>query len=233
VVFVDKEEFDQWVDYVTEKYPIPRLLFKKGIDDWKSRVTLARALSRQKINRLEPAIELFNSIIDIDVEEPDDIENKAWALQDLGKCIWILEKDAIKALKYISMSIGLAESIQDRFSFVERGELWYDRWLLLEQLDQGDKALNEANQKLAELDLNLTRNSYLYYAFRFKADLLYRQGDIEQALKCLYQALNYFPDDYDNMDNLEELWTKRHDDIRKTYEKMKELTHYTYLCWDI
>ncbi|WP_094604515.1 hypothetical protein SPSIL_052440 [Sporomusa silvacetica DSM 10669] len=230
---MNSSEFEAWIEYVIEKYSMPRLLFKKGIDDWKARVFLGRALSRKSINKLEPAMDLYYSIVDIEVIEPEDIEDKAWVLWELGLCIWHIEEDANKAIKYIDISIQLAESISDKFSFIERGEVWYDRWWLLHHIDQTDRAMLEANQKISERDAELKNNSYLYYAYRFKAELSYEQGDIDQALAFLYQALTYFPDDHNTMANLQQLWEKRNNDKEKTYKKMDELTQHPHVCWEI
>lgn len=231
---MDKKEFDKWVNYVAEKgMQIPNVLIKRGVDDWQTRILLARTLSRKGVEKLEPAIDLFYSILDVKVTEPEDVENKAWSLYDLGMCIWSVEKDATKALKYVDMSIQLAESIQDDFVHINRGELWYGHWWLLSHLNQTGQAIKDANKIIAERDTELRNNSYLYYAYKFKSELAHKQGDIDQALEFLYQALIYFPDDYDNRSELEELWINRNADKQKTYEKMEELTHFTHLCWEV
>ncbi|WP_378956273.1 hypothetical protein [Pelosinus sp. sgz500959] len=230
---MNNSEFEKWVDYIVEKTAMPKAFFENGINDWKARILLGRALSRKNINKLDPAMDLYYSIVDIEVTEPEDIENKAWALWELGLCIWHIEEDANKAIKYIDMSIQVAEYIPDKFPFVERGELWYDRWWLLNHIDQADKAMLEVNQKISERDVRFKNNSYLYYSYRFKADLSYKIGDIDQALAFLYQALAYFPEGDNTIANLQQLWENRNNDKEKTYKEMDELIQHPHVCWEI
>lgn len=230
---MNNSEFEAWSKYVIEKYPMPTLLFKNGIDDWKARILLGRALSRKSINQFGPAMDLYYSIVDIEVIKPEDIENKAWALWDLGLCIWHIEEDANKAIRYIDMSIQLVESISDKLSFIERGQLWYDRWWLLHHIGLTDKTTLEANQIILERDAELKNNSYLYYAYKFKADLSYEQGNLDQALVLLYKALTYFPDNYNKTANLQQLWENRNNNKEKTYKQMDELTQHAHVCWEV
>lgn len=232
---MDREEFQYWVDYVMKNgLKPPRIVVEgKGLNDWKSRISLARWLSRQRYGQLEAAIDLFSSIINVTVTEPEDIENKAWALADLGHCIWLVEEDAAKALTYIDMSIELAESTQAEFHFITRGELWAKRWQLLVRSGNWMEAINEANGKIAmEFRTDLKSNSYLFHSFELKAQLAYEKGEIHSALLHYYQALEFFPREYEDMDQLEEIWGNREANSQKTYEGMQKLTHHE-VCWDI
>jgi tetratricopeptide (TPR) repeat protein len=213
--------------------PLRIVVEGKGVDDWKSRVSLARWLSRQRYGKLEPAIKLFSSIINVAVTEPDDIENKAWALSDLGLCIWLVEENATKALTYMDMSIELAENTQAEFHFITRGELWAKRWQLLVKSGNGERAINEANDKIAkEFRMGFQSNSYLFHSYELKAQVAYEQGDIDSALCHYYQALASFPHEYEDMNQLGEIWENRQDNPQKTFDDMQSLTHHE-VCWDI
>lgn len=232
---LDREEFLFWVDYVVENgLKPPRIVVEgKGVDDWKSRIILARWLSRQRYGKLEPAIKLFSSIISVPVIEPEDIENKAWALSDLGLCIWLAEEDAAKAFTYIDMSIELAESTPAEFHFITRGELWAKRWQLLVQSGNWMEAISEANEKIAmEFRTGIKSNSYLFHSYELKAQVAYEQGDIPLALCHYYQALAFFPHEYEDINQLEEIWEKRGVNPQKTFDDMQSLTHHE-VCWDI
>ncbi|KYZ75531.1 hypothetical protein AXX12_12520 [Anaerosporomusa subterranea] len=232
---MDREEFRYWVDYVMEDgLKPPRIVVEgNGVDDWKSRVSLARWLSRKRYGKLEPAIKLFSSIINVGVTEPEDIENKAWALSDLGLCIWLVDEDAAKALTYLDMSIELAESTQAEFHFITRGELWAKRWQLLVKSGNGERAINEANDKIAqEFRMGLKSNSYLFHSYELKAQVAYEQGDIHLALCHYYQALAFFPHEYEDMNQLGEIWENRQDNPQETFDDMQNLTHHE-VCWDI
>ncbi|MDP4127344.1 MAG: hypothetical protein Q8912_10405 [Bacillota bacterium] len=223
------------MDYVVKNgLKPPRIVVEgRGLDDWKSRVSLARWLSRQRYVKLEPAIDLFSSIIDVAVTEAEDIENKAWALMDLGHCIWLVEEDVTKALRYIDMSIELAESTQAEFHFITRGELWAKRWNLLVQSGKWMEAIHEANEKIAmEFRIGLKNNSYLFYSHELKAQVAYEQGEIHSALCHYYQALEFFPHEYEDMDQLEHIWENRDTNPQKAYEDMQNLTRHE-VCWDI
>lgn len=232
---MDRDEFRYWVDYVVENgLKPPRIVVEgKGLDDWRSRVSLARWLSRQRYGKLKPAMELFSSIVDVAVTEPEDIENKAWALADLSQCSWIVEEDVAKALKYIDMAIELAESTQSEFQFITRGELWARRWELLVLSGKQLKAINEANDKIAmEFRVGFKSNSYLFCAHELKARMAYEQGDILAALSHYYQALAFFPHEHEDMDHLEQIWENRTTDPQKAYEELQNLTRHE-VCWDI
>lgn len=232
---MDRVDFQYWVDYVVENgVKPPRLVVEgKGFEDWRSRVSLARWLSRQSYGKLEPAIKLFSSIINVSVTEPEDIENKAWALLDLGLCTWLVEENAIKALTYIDMSIALAESIQVKFDFITRGELWSKRWHLLVQSGNWIEAIKEANEKIEkQLGKGHSSNSYLFYSYEIKAQVAYEQGDMHLALWNYYQALAFFPHEHEDMNQLEQIWKNREANSQKAYEDMQALTQHE-VCWDM
>lgn len=68
-----QEDYQYWMEYVNQNYfPFPSILVR-DMSNWRHRSMLARALVRA--NQYAPAIELFQSIIDItvNVEEEDCI----------------------------------------------------------------------------------------------------------------------------------------------------------------
>lgn len=81
-----QKEYQDWIEYVREKYfPLPDALVK-DINNWRHRSILARALVRTK--KYKPAIELFKSVSDVDIRTDEkecftlsEVEDKVWCLQ--------------------------------------------------------------------------------------------------------------------------------------------------------
>lgn len=231
---MDKEQFQKLVDYVTSPdayFTYPKVLFSEGFESWTNRTSLAQALRRNRIQDLNPVLELYHSVVNEPVADPIDINTKIMVYWDLSSCIWKAEQDGDKAIHYLDLAIELAESIETHVLTLAKGQLWFNRWQLLSFSNRAKQAIMEADQKIAEHQPGLPGNSYLHYAYLFKAEIL-KETDIDTALEFLYKALQYFPDEHNNLDRLEELWMNRESDKEKTFTEIEKLTHFT-VCWDI
>ena len=124
-----QEEYQQWIKYVRENYFSLHDVIVKDISNWRHRSMLARALMR--IGEYEPAIELFKSVVDIDVntEEKDcftlsEVEDKVWCLKELAICLWCTTGKRSEALKYMEEALTLIANYPSQFKFMDRREVW-------------------------------------------------------------------------------------------------------------
>ena len=187
------DDFNDLVNLVvTTGITPPEFLFNKGFHDWHTRAALAKFLCHPAYNKISASLALFESVVDIEVSSPKDIEYKAWALKHLAFLLRKYTKDFVTALSYINEAIQLAESIDYEYHTILRGDLWAERWILLNELDQTNLALEEANQQIDKYTSRFTKNnSYLYNAYRFKAQVAGSNGDITNFLKFMKAALSF------------------------------------------
>lgn len=183
---MNREAFHQLTQLVMES-PVkpPAALFSGGFEDWRARIHLGHILSDPQFNRTAEAKELFLSIVDqeIDALFAPDIETKAYALQKLAS-IESNEKSYEKALYHISLAIETAEESAYLYHYLLRGELWADRWTILHAMGKTQDAESECDTRIdAYKDLPIAHNSYLYYGYRFKAQLAADRGDIALIVK--------------------------------------------------
>lgn len=126
-----QEEYQYWIDDINKNhFPLPDVVVK-DISNWRNRSILARALVRAK--KYAPAIELFKSILDVDVdtEEKDcfslsEIEDKFWCLQELGICLWHTTGRRSEALPYLQEALLLINRYPQQFNFMDKCEVWYE-----------------------------------------------------------------------------------------------------------
>lgn len=124
-----QEEYKQWIDHVRENsFPLPENTVN-DMNNWRNRSILARALVRAK--KYAPAIELFKSIIGINIntEEEDcftlsEVEDKVWCLQELAISLWHTTGKRGEALKYMEEALALIVKYPRQFNFMDRCEVW-------------------------------------------------------------------------------------------------------------
>ena len=171
---MNHEDFHKLVHVALDcKAKPPATLFARGFDDWHSRARLAHFLGTQELNKYDEAIELFRSVVeeDIDEENCEDVEEMVYALQKLST-IEREQKDYDNALRHINLAIELAESTDFLYKYILRGELWGDRWNLMHTMNLTQDAEAEVDERIASYaDIPIEHNSYLYYGYRFKAQL--------------------------------------------------------------
>lgn len=210
-----QSEFDQLVDLVvTTGIKPPSVLFLSGIGDWYTRASLAKFLYHPAYHQIDAAIELFESVTDVQVSAPEDIEHKALALKHLSTALRKYKKKPAPALTYINASIQLAESIDHPYHTILRGDLWAERWIILNTLNQTSIAVAEANQTIAKFASKFVKNnSYVYNAYRFKAQVAAANGDLSQSLHLMKTALSYIKLSDQDKQNLAISFSARHQNI--------------------
>ncbi|MDF2564406.1 MAG: hypothetical protein K0Q53_801 [Massilibacillus sp.] len=231
-----KNEFEQLVDFVaTTGIKPPRVLFIGGFEDWHTRASLAKFLYHPAYSKFDAAIELFESVIDVQVNTPEDIEHKAWSLRYLSSILRKKKGNLLDALTYIDSSIALAESIDFNYHIINRGELWAERWIILNFLHQTNIALAEANQKIAEHHSKFAKNnSYLYNAYRFKSQVAGAQGNISDSITFIKKALSYIKLSDVDKRNLAVPFSSKHQNIFTTLSKIDLATpELSSIAWTI
>lgn len=235
---MDKEQFDILVDTVLETSARPpENLFAGGYEDWHCRARLGHFLAMPELNRPDAAKELFQSVIDVepDEESSEDIEEKTYALQHLSQ----LERDGgdyEKALDYINLALEVAEESDFLYRFILRGELWGERWNLLHLLDRTAEAEAEINQRIEFFEeIPIKHNSYLYYGYRFKAQLAAKQGDSPLVVKdFMHMALSYMELPPINQAKLETAFSAQHENVSWILAEIDKATPHTdTVHWDI
>ena len=195
------EEFHKLTHLVLDsKNPPPPALFAGGFDDWHARARLAHFLAMPNFNKKNEAMELFRSVanVDVDEENSEEVEEKVFALQKLSQTE--REEHMLDdALRHINMAIELAESTDFLYKYILRGELWADRWDILHEAGDGKGAESEADERIAAYeDIPIEHNSYMYYGYRFKAQLAAERGVLLVAKDYMHMALKYMdvPNEY-------------------------------------
>ena len=170
----------------------PETLFAGGVDRWPARARLAHFLAMKGIAKTDEALELFHSVVeaDIDEEKAEDVEEKVFALQRLRSLEKELGKFAAR-LRHLDMAIELAESTDFLYKYILRGELWADRRNLKHKMKMTQEAEAEVDERIeAYKDIPIHHNSYLYYGYRFKAQLSAERGVTLVAKDYMHMALH-------------------------------------------
>ena len=234
---MNEERFQDLVEYVqsTSANP-PEHLFSGGYEDWHCRARLAQFLSMEGIDKTDEAIELFKSIEDIEPDEKNsqDIEEKIYALQKLSH-LYKEKKEFNEAMTYICNAIELAESTDYLYRYILRGELWADRWNLMHHMKNTAEAEAEVDNRIEVYkDIPIEHNSYLYYGYRFKAQLAAERGVTLVAKDFMHMALHNMeiPEGY--QERLDEAFKAEHDNASWIMAEIDKATpDPNKLEWDI
>jgi len=215
----------------------PHHLFDKGFDDWHARARLAHFLVMPDFSQQEAGIELFKSVVesDIDEENIEDVEEKVFALQTLGLCLRDEDETREESLSYINLAIELAESTDFLYKYILRGELWADRWNTLHLLKQTQEAEAEVDERIAVYQpLPVPHNSYLYYGYRFKAQIAAERGLALIAKDFMHMALSFMDVPESASSALEEAFAASHENASWILREIDRATPAPdKLHWDI
>lgn len=189
-----QEEFHKLVHVVIEKPNTPpESLFAGGMDNWHARARLAHFLAMPEIQHRPEALELLRSVVEAEVDDEDsqDVEEKVYALQKLAM-LEREDKNYADAIRHINIAIELAESTDFLYKYILRGELWAERWTILHEQGDVQGAEQEVDERIAAYeDIPIDHNSYLYYGYRFKAQLAAERGVVLVAKDYMHMALKY------------------------------------------
>ncbi|MBB5336155.1 tetratricopeptide repeat protein [Pectinatus brassicae] len=234
---MNNSEFHALTHLVMDSKSKPPLsLFAKGYDDWHVRARLAHFLVLPEFDKQDEAIELFRSIVEVDVNEnsSEDIEEKVYALQHLS--ITLRDNENFEdALHYINLAIELAEDHDFLYKYILRGELWADRWNLLTRIHKTDTAYDEVNDKIAAYgELPVKHISYLYYGYRFFAQLAGANFKKDQAIDFMKKALSYLEIPKENQELLDAAMSATHENTSWILLEIDKATpSLTLTNWDI
>ena len=232
-----QEEFHKLVHLVMDSpaHP-PESLFAGGMDSWRSRARLAHFLAMKGIDRDKEALELFRSVVEAEVDEEnaEEVEEKAFALQKLSELEKRLNQDE-KALNHINLAIETAENTDFLYKYILRGELWADRWNLMHKMNLTADAEKEVDERIeAYKDIPIEHNSYLYYGYRFKAQLAAARGVTLVAKDYMHMAIHAMeiPENYQA--GLEKAFAADHDNASWILTEVDKATpNPDMLHWDI
>ncbi|MEG6585422.1 hypothetical protein [Dendrosporobacter sp. 1207_IL3150] len=123
------KEYQEWIDYINRyHFPLADSVVQ-DMNNWRNISILARALVRAK--KYAPAIELFKSIIEVNInhEEKDcfnlsEVEDKVWCLQELAISLWHTTGKRGEALKYVEEALTIIAKYPRQFNFLDRCEVW-------------------------------------------------------------------------------------------------------------
>ena len=171
---------------------------------------------------------------EIDDEKAEDVEEKVFALQRLSS----LEKELNKnddALRHIDMAIELAESTDFLYKYILRGELWADRWNLMHKMNMTQEAEAEVDERIeAYKDIPIEHNSYLYYGYRFKAQLAAERGVTLVAKDYMHMAIHAMEIPQTYAFGLETAFAATHDNAAWILSEVDKATpNPDQLHWDI
>ena len=231
------EDFDALVDLVlTSKRQPPSVLFSGGFGDWHARARLGHFLAMQEIGKTEEALALFHSILDQEVDEgnSEDIEEKIFALQRLSE-LEHAAKENDAALEHINLAIELAEGTDYLYKFILRGELWAARWNILHDMGRAADAEAECDERIAAYEnIPVKHNSYLYYGYRFKAQLAAERGVVLVAKDYMHMALHEMDIPAKYEEALEKAFSATHENASWILNEIDRATPRPELfSWDI
>ena len=231
------EDFDALVDLVlTSRRQPPSVLFSGGFGDWHARARLGHFLAMQEIGKTEEALALFHSVLDQEVDEgnSEDIEEKIFALQRLSE-IEHAAKENDAALEHINLAIELAEGTDYLYKFILRGELWAARWNILHDMGRAADAKAECDERIAAYEnIPVKHNSYLYYGYRFKAQLAAERGVVLVAKDYMHMALHEMDIPAKYEEALEKAFSATHENASWILHEIDRATPRPELfSWDI
>jgi tetratricopeptide (TPR) repeat protein len=214
----------------------PASLFIKGVDDWHVRARVAHFLAMGDIARYDEAIELFRTVIETEIDEAssEDVEEKVFAMQRLSE-IESDRQDYERALKHIGLAIELAENTDFLYKYILRGELWAARWNLMHAMSMTKEAEAEVDERLeAYKDIPIEHNSYLYYGYRFKAQLAAERGVVLVAKDYMHMALHAMEIPPDFQPALDEAFSATHENASWILNQIDHATpNPEKVNWDI
>ena len=139
------------------------------------------------------------------------------------------------SLQHINQAIELAESTDFLYKYILRGELWADRWNLLHKMNLTSEAEAEADERIEFYkDIPVAHNSYLYYGYRFKAQLAAERGVTLVAKDYMHMAIHSMeiPANYEA--GLEAAFAATHDNASWILSEVDKATpNPDNLHWDI
>ena len=237
-----QDEFHRLVHLVIDSpAKPPETLFAGGMDNWHARARLAYFLATPELNKDENHIpeakELFRSIVEeqVDDEKSEDVEEKVFALQKLSELEKRDENEQEQALKHIDQAIELAESTDFLYKYILRGELWADRWNLMHQMDMTKDAEAEVDERIAAYqDIPIEHNSYLYYGYRFKAQLAAERGVTLVAKDYMHMAIHSMEIPPEYQEGIDKAFAATHDNAAWILRDVDLATpNPDHLHWDI
>lgn len=232
------EEFHELIHLVIDSPANPpHSLFDGGMDNWHARARLAHFLAMPQFDKQATAIELFKSIVEaaVDEENREAVEEKAFALQRLSSCLREQKDKLDDALYYINIAIELAESTDFLYKYVLRGELWADRWITLHQMQRTNIALAEADEKIEIYEsIPVHQNSYLYHAYRFKAQIAAHSSTTLIMKDYMHKALSFMEIKEEYKEALEVAFSADHDNAPWILSEIDKATPpLDSIAWDI
>lgn len=245
---MDKRELQKWSEYVFDKWNLPNCIiehYRNTLDDWRTKLIISRLL--HKSDNLQIALELIESVIDekIDYKQNDQeyfgsyteyVDNKAWAYKELGILYWKLYKDSEKGLEYIEEALKIAESIDNKFMIIARGDIFRDKLELLKEIGREEEAITEANNKINFIGMNI-KNSYLFNAYEFKAQCKKEKGVYDDALSYLNTACDiYFYDESEEhklKNKYRDILERKDMSDERKFNEIKWILEMHEVSWDI
>lgn len=221
----DYSAYVRWVMHGGDRVPAALI---ENYDSWQCRSFLGRYLCQ--LGKDREGIHVLQSVEDaVLADVPRTDEDRVSCLQHLASAVCRAEKNGqAAALRYIDEALCLINQTAEDFGFIVRGSVWYTRLKILQAGGDEQRALNDADQMIASRAQDgVVNDSYLYYSYRFKAEVAYAKGEFVVAVELMKAALEHFPKAYLDMDDLECIWARRHEDPKHTYEKLEALTHHS------
>lgn len=231
-----RDEYRYWVDYAHDNYVgMPKTLYQDETQ-LMHRATLGKQLMRLK--KYLPAIELFKTVVDVKIDEADPefrdvIEQKVWCLQELAMAIWRETGNAGEALTYAEKAWNLANETSCAFYHVVRAEIWRTWLAFLSFSGKTNQALKEADIRIETTFTGQGKNnSFLAYAYHFKASLAKEEENLEQAVAYLKQAVSHTLSAEDFAGLLADLSQKRQNDSKAVFEELESNAFEREIVWD-
>lgn len=181
-------------------------------------------------DRQDYIIASLNNIIN---SKESSLEYKVFAFEKSGDIYWNYKGDLYKALQCFNNAIELADSLDTGFISLLGGSIWRKKLQLLSLLEKNDEIEGELEKVINKyINKEYKSNSYLFNAYKYKADVEYKKCNFKTALEHLQTAQLYYPIRfYGNMLHVIEI-----SDYKDEYDNLECLLSRNVCCpndWEI
>lgn len=161
---MNREELEKWITVLKEKNPLgmPLVMFDVILEEKNKFITelqIARFINRLLPEEYEKALRIYIDVLNHENIERELKENRndnlekiieeiIWSYMDAATIFQNKEVDLKNAFKYIDEGIYFMNRYPIKMTYISRGEIYYIRWKILEQLGEIERVFEEVNALL-------------------------------------------------------------------------------------
>lgn len=161
---MDREELEKWIIVLKEKNPLgmPSVMFDVVVEEkneFIANLQIARFINRLLPEEYEEALRIYIDVlnqVNIEKELKENrndnlekiIEEIIWAYMNTATIFQDKKADLQNAFKYIDEGTYVMNRYPIKMTYISRGEVYYIRWKILDQLGEIERVFEEVNALL-------------------------------------------------------------------------------------